>query len=462
VSSPRLFKRFVAARVTVALLCVLALMLLLNVILPQASSIGEDNFERLVADSPAWHFVLVRLGLGRMPTSPLFLAVLALFFLNLLAVLAARIGPTLRRITLRPRSEKGLEKWARMEETLVAPLPGRFKAGDVAKTLRGFGYQVRRAGEQVFWSVKHRTAPLGFLVFHLSFFLLCAGGILVYYTRFVGSAVLVEGQSFEGRYSDILRQPPIAVAPDLAFSVAQVETRFEGNDPLHLGADFRFRSGGREISRLSRVNAPARWGSARLLVEKAGLAPVLWLQDEEGFTVDQVAVPARTVGGGKPTEIKLDDERVWIFIHPLAREATFPERSGLPSTAVRIQVLEEEKLVFDGNLRPGEAAQLASGRLVLRELRYWVGVRIIAERGGGLLIAGFATAVIGLIWRLLWYRREVVVNWDAANLRLVGRSEYFSWRFEKELQEIFDVLQHGLAKPDLSETGSTDREGRER
>jgi cytochrome c biogenesis protein ResB len=453
------FKRFVSARATVVLLCVLALMLLLNVVLPQETSIGEEGFDRLVTESPTWHFLLVRLGLGRMPTSPLFLAVLGLFFLNLLAVLASRVGPTLRRIPLRPRSEKGLETWARMEETLVAPLPSTFEVGDVARTLRGFGYQVRRAGERVFWSVKHRTAPLGFLVFHLSFFLLCAGGILIYYTRFVGSAVLVEGQSFEGRYSDILRQPPIAVEPNLAFTVESVETRFEGNQPLHLGADFRFRRSGRELGRSARVNAPARWGSARILVEKAGLAPVLWLQDAQGFTVDQVAVPARTLGGGKPTEIKLDDERVWIFVHPLSRETAFPERAELPTTAMRIQILQDEELVFDGSLAPGEAASLAPGRLVLRELRYWVGVRVIAERGGGLLIAGFIAAVIGLIWRLLWYRREVVVNWDETNLRLVGRAEYFSGRFESELREVFDVLQHGLEGAATAPAAPANNEG---
>ena len=91
----------------------------------------------------------------------------------------------------------------------------------------------------------------------------------------------------------------------------------------------------------------------------------------------------------------------------------------------------------------GEAGDLDGGRIVLEELRYWVGVRIVSERGGGLLAAGFTVGILGLIWRLLWYRREVAVTWDESEFRLVGRSEYFSDRFRRELDGIFKTLKRG-------------------
>ena len=50
---------------------------------------------------------------------------------------------------------------------------------------------------------------------------------------------------------------------------------------------------------------PAEWGSATLLVNEAGLAPVLWLQDEQGFTLDRVAVPVPVTTARAPTVVPL-------------------------------------------------------------------------------------------------------------------------------------------------------------
>jgi hypothetical protein len=196
---------------------------------------------------------------------------------------------------------------------------------------------------------------------------------------------------------------------------------------------------GGSTSRTSRVNHPVRWGDVSLLVEQAGLAPVLWLQDPKGFTLDRLVTPART-RGGPPTEVPLSGGRVLVLIHPLSSPDLFPGRDERSSAAMRFQVLESGELVFDGELQPGEAVELEQGRLVLEDFRYWIDIKIISERGGGLLITGFVIGILGLVWRLLWYRREVAITWDDEMLRLVGRSEYFSKRFREELEAVFSML----------------------
>lgn len=438
-----LLRRFTSARTIIALLCLLALLLLLNVALPQRDVLGSERYASLLLESgPIARLVLEGLGFGHMATSPIFLGVLGLFFLNLTVVLLSRVGPTWRRIALKSRLEEGLRAWARMEESFTGPTPATFASGEVAKTLRGFGFQVRKVGERTFWGVKHRTAPLGFLLFHLSFFLLCAGGLLVYYTRFEGTAVLSEGQVFEGQYAQILRQPPVGGPPPLAFVIDSVETRWDDGEPVHLEATFTMRQGGTSATRTSSVNKPAEWGTSIVLVERAGLAPVLWLQDARGFTVDRLVTPARS-RSDQATVVPLGEGRRSLVISPLAPDVAFPARDELADTGLHLELLDTEESLWAGRLKPGEAASFDGGRLVLEDLRYWVGMRIVSERGGGLLIAGFTAGILGLIWRLLWYRREVAVTWDESELRLVGRSEYFSDRFRRELEGIFLTLQRG-------------------
>jgi hypothetical protein len=441
----RAYRGFVSARVTVTLLCVLALLLLLNVVLPQAAVLGEETVASMVENRPLARLLLVDLGLSRMPTSPVFLAVLVLFFVNLGAVMVSRVGPTLRRTAIRPRSEKGLAAWARLEESLSAPLPAGWDAADSARILRGFGYRVQRPGGHSLFGVKHRLAPVGFLLFHLSFFLLCAGGLLVYYTRFVGSAALTEGQEFAGAYGLIERMPPLGVIPDLRFALDRVEPRFERGEPVHLGVTFRARRAGSTVPLESRINHPARWGGSIVMVTGAGLSPVLWLQDRRGFTVDRVVAPIRG-RGAEPTEIPLADGDWIARVFPLAAGQEFPERGDLATTALRVVLTQRSEVLFDGELRVGATADAGErGRLVLEDLRYWANIRVVSERGGSLLILGFSIGVAGLVWRLLWHRREVAVTWDPTTLRLVGRAEYFSGGFRRQLESMRDELCRGAA-----------------
>jgi len=455
----RLWRLATSVRTTVALLVLLAVMLTLNVTLPQAAVLGPEEFARVALSDPGARFVLVTLGLGFLSTSPIFVAVLVLFFLNLTAVLTARAGPTWRRTRFRPRPVRTLEAWAKAEPGLGAPLspddtPERFLRRAV-ETLRGFGFRVHRSGDRALQGIKHRLAPLGFLLFHLSFFLLCAGGILLYLTRFVATTVVVEDQEPTDLAAEaqVLRRPPWGRPPEIRLSVTSVETRLEDGQPVHLGATLRFPAG---APQRARINHPAHWGSATVLVQEAGLAPVLWLQDARGFSRDRVVVAA-TTRGEEPTRVPLGPRRaedpagttyeldgeLEAVIHPLGPEADFPSREELPATGLYIQVLDGDEVVFDGRLQPGGAAALPEGRLVFEELRYWLRVMVVSEVGGGWLIAGFLLGVTGLIWRLGAYRREVALLWTEERFTLVGRSEYYSHRFQDELSALFEALRAG-------------------
>jgi len=348
----------------------------------------------------------------------------------------------LARIALRPLSEKGLTAWARLEESLRSPLPAGFDGSSAATALRDAGYRPYCAGDRTYWGVRHRTAPLGFLLFHASFFLIAAGGAWIFYTRFQAEAILSEGQPFTGYYSSYLRQPPAGNWPQLRFSLGEVELRFADGEVTGLAATLRLGEGASAVERRTEVNRPVRWGSASLFIRHAGLAPVLWLQNDAGFTLGRIAVPVGGPNGQEATEVSLADDHLRARVHPLAQGEPFPERDQRARAALRIELLDPEagKALLDRHLRAGESAEFAGGRLVLVEMRYWAVIQVVAERGGGLLVAGFALGIAGIVWRLLLHRREVAVTWDDEELRLVGRSEYFSRLFRRELEEILALL----------------------
>jgi hypothetical protein len=427
-------------KTTVALFCLLAALLFLNVALPQERVVGEERFLEITGGGGAAHFFLVDLGLGRISVSPLFLGFLGLFFVNLTAVLIKRTGVTIRRTRLRPPSLETLRAWTEGDRALRGIAPEEIERSHVLGVLKGFGYRAVNVGTSAVWSVKHRTAPLGFLLFHLSFFLICAGGAAIYYTRFVGTARVVEGREFTG-FTNVVREAPLAGTPALAFSVHEVAMEFEKGQPVHLSAVLRFR-GPRGGPATTQINHPARSGSSTVIVNRAGLAPLLWLQDLRGFTLDRLVVAASTLSGAS-TVVPLADGLWSVELRPLVDRSTFPSRDELSSTEFEVLVRRKGDLVFEGTLRPGQEAVLEDAVLVLEDLSYWAGLYVVSERGGGLLIAGFILGIIGLVWRLMLYRREVAVVWEDATFSVSGRAEIFSHRFREELDAISSYVQRG-------------------
>lgn len=447
----RLLRLFTSVKTTAVLLAVLAVLLFLNVVVPQESLLGPEAFAALAGPSGWKRFFLVTLGMGHLSTSPVFVAVLAVFYLNLALVLAARVRPTLAKLKLRRRSEAGLVAWAGTEGALQAALPAKWTTAHVVDTLRGYGYRVERVGERTFWGLKHRTAALGFLLFHLSFFLIFGGGLLLYLTRFVGDAVATEGQELATESASVRRMPLLGGVPRLRLQVEEVTPRLLHGEPVYLGVRFRFLPSG--VEQEARINHPAEWGAVKVLVAKAGVTAVLWLQDGRGFTLDRVAVPV-DVRPDVPAVVPAGDGRYLVSIDPVPIGPSFPHREDLPTYPITLSVVRQgdreagkpATTAFEGALRPGESASLGGDRLELLELRYWVRVQVVSERGGGILIAGFVVGILGLVWRLMLYRREVAVVWDDETLRLVGHSEYFPERFRDELEAVFSTLRGPLPR----------------
>lgn len=428
-------------RTSVALLCVLATLLFLNVALPQERVIGEERFTEIANQGPVARFILVTLGLGNMSISPVFMVFLGLFFAHLSLVLIKRGKVTVRRIRVRPPSRKTLQSWTDGEKSLRGTSSKEFDRRHVLAVLKGFGYRAVPAADDAVWSVKHRTAPLGFLLFHLSFFLICLGGAAIYYTRFVGTVRMVEGQAFTG-FTSIVRKAPIAGSPPITFTVLEADAGFEDGEPVHLSASFRLRGTRGAIVAQSSINDPARQGSTSIMVNQAGVAPKLWLQDLQGFTIDRMFVAASTLSGS-PTVVSFGGGEWEIELRPLVDRTTFPDRSGLRQTEVALSVRRDRETVYTGTLRPGEEAELGTAVLVLEDIVYWVGLYVVSERGGSMLVLGFILGTVGLVWRLMLYRREVAVVWDRESFAVAGRAEYFSNRFNEELETIRSFLERG-------------------
>jgi hypothetical protein len=108
--------------------------------------------------------------------------------------------------------------------------------------------------------------------------------------------------------------------------------------------------------------------------------------------------------------------------------------------------------IAEGLVPKNGALEFAGYRLEMRDMPFWVRFYVVKQRGLSILYAGFALATIGVIWRLLFYRREIVGavrEQDGVRFLVVaGRSEYYKSLAEDEFVKLFNGI---VGKPDGDE-----------
>ncbi|HSN15922.1 MAG TPA: cytochrome c biogenesis protein ResB, partial [Anaeromyxobacteraceae bacterium] len=200
-------------RTTAALLLLLLVLLVLSVLIPQRSGVTLAAHDAWAAAGGIRRFLLIDLELGHVPTSRIFLVSLGLFFANLLAVLGERTGVALRRCRFVPPTAAAARELSRRDGAIaIAASEGGMSRA--AAVLNGLGYRTFSA-EGMVWGVKNRFSPLGFPLFHLSFFVLWAAGSLLYYTRSVGILSAIEGQWVETASAHVVTRAPAGPPPSL-------------------------------------------------------------------------------------------------------------------------------------------------------------------------------------------------------------------------------------------------------
>jgi len=129
-----------------------------------------------------------------------------------------------------------------------------------------------------------------------------------------------------------------------------------------------------------------------------------------------------------------------VMVQPVVIDRSFPTSERLDRTTVALVLRRQSQLLFSGSLARGQTASFSGGSITLEGVRYWAFFRLVRERGGALLTLGFLLAITGLVWRLLFFRRELGLVWDDRRVVLMGPKRVFLKQFSDEMQTIRQLL----------------------
>ena len=442
----KLIKYLSSLRFTIVLICLLGAIFAIGLCIPQQRLLKGIYFE-WQKNSPGLVAVLDALGLTTIYTSPITLTLWGLFFLNLSLVLWQRIPVVKGRIAL---SEK------RIGDPLTAggytfhaffPLPSGVGGDRIMALLQKCRYTV--IGDPTgFYGVKNRLAPVAFMLFHLSFFLILLGGITSVYTEFIGYLDLAQGESFQGelgRYNASPRpkMPAIGSPPQASFTVTSIVPHVTKNTPT--GIDVILTDSDGKTHKVD-INRPYSNEHSSFVFKHLGVSPLFVLKDPSGKENGGAYIKLDVLQH-RPDHFNLGGIAFTATFYPdyVLEDGKRATRSMEFNNPVFYLVAERDgKKIGEGLVPKNGVLEFQGYRLEMREMPFWVRFYVVKQRGLAILYTGFAIATIGVIWRLLFYRREIlgaVREQDGVPCLLVaGRSEYYKSLAEDEFTAMFDKM----------------------
>ena len=441
----RIVKFFSSLRTTIYLIVLLGIVFLLGLWIPQKGVLQQELYLLWQAKAPGLVSLFDTLGFTEIYASPLTLSLWVLFFLNLSLVSWRRIPAIKNKIALSDVKLEDPESALGYTYKTTLELPASIDPAGIPQLLAHGGYVFYGLPER-FYAVKNRFSPVASILFHLSFFLILLGGVVSIYSKFSGVLDLAEGEEFHGElthYEASPRLPKLGNPPNDSFLITGITPTMEKDTATGLQVKIRDASG---TVHVADINRPYKSGNTSYVIKNLGVAPLVVVKDQSGRELDGAFVKLDVLKG-KRDSFELAGYRFSVLFYPDYYVAGGMEGSRseqFRNPAFNLTVAKNGRTVARKTVRPHESITFDQFSLEIEESVLWVKLYVVKEYGLEIIYAGFFLATIGLIWRLVYYRRELVGSVkvvDGKNLlSLAGRAELYRVLAEDEFSRLVDRL----------------------
>ncbi|MDD2852677.1 MAG: cytochrome c biogenesis protein ResB [Desulfuromonadaceae bacterium] len=442
----KLIKFLSSLRFTILLISLLGCIFAIGLWVPQKRLL-KAIYLAWQTKSPALVAFLDSLGLTTIYTSPITITLWLLFFINLSLVVWQRIPVIKSRITITDAKITDPAASGGYPFRNTYPLPDDVSGEAVVEQLGKRGY-VLIGNASGFYGVKNRLAPVAFMLFHLSFFLILLGGVISVYTEFIGYVDLAEGESFRGeieRYNESPqpKMPEIGSPPTEPIMVKSIVPQVTKFTPTGISVLLVDDSGAtHDVD----INRPYNVNNTSFVFKHLGVAPRFVLKDPAGTQLQDTYFKLDVLQM-RPDRFAMDKFTFTATFYPdyaLENGKRASRSMEFNNPMFFISVEQAGKKIGEGLVPKNGTLEFAGYRLEMRDMPFWVRFYIVKQRGLSILYAGFAIATIGVIWRLLFYRREIVgavreVD-GVRSLVVAGRSEYYKSLAEDEFTKLFGEI----------------------
>jgi hypothetical protein len=371
-------------------------------------------------------------------------ALYVLFFINLL-ICEIKWIPAIIRKCRKPSIEHN-EEGMKVHRIELQPASSGYNFDGLKNYFRRRGYKVQlleggnagqdshsHAGSSLF-VYRGRFSPLGNILFHLAFLLIVAGVYFSIFYRFEGTVHLIEGQKFEGTYGEYsnLVAGPAATFMDAPFEVLEIKPKFWGRELLFTELIGRLKS--IEGIQEATLSSAASIGGASVTLSSISYACQYTLKDKNGKELDKGIVNLSNFSPGSSDSFQVPGYpyKIFISVYPDAeiRGGNLVNKSmNLTNPAYYVRIVKNKNPVFSGIVPVKGSAHFDGFQITFPNIHYNGTFNIKRDPGEWFYWIAFILMCLGLIIRLLFFKREIHITEHGHYLDFHARSDYHSQLF---------------------------------
>ena len=450
---------FKSRRLAIFLIVLIIFLSILGTHIPQKSQLKPEIYNSWEKNHPTEAKIFNLLGFTHLFSSPIFVSLTALLFINTFFCTTGMFKNSLRRFKVNPQFQK---------RTFIASLEKNriIKAGKdqkdavltIGSVLSSNGYKVSNH-ENFLYAEKNRIGVFGTPLLHVCVLFIILAVVYGSTGRMEGDMRLIEGQTLSEIHENymFINEGPFFYENHKKFNISLEKFYPDYTDETGTprGAAGKLAIYENDLQMKTDIvysNRQMSYGGYTFLGNVYGLAPLLLLMNPDGTVYSGSYITAtdqdesqRYVSYFELGDTGLEAGIMVYMTAPLTSEITGTEDIG-QTPVLFLKIFDRKKEIYDGILRLNETLKIGDKTLGFYDIKYWSNFYVVKDDSVFLVITGFGLITLGLfisffiIPKRIWVEIVDVGNSGEREIHIGGKPDKFRSLYEEEFSEIADDL----------------------
>lgn len=459
---------FRSRKLAMVLILLIIVFSIIGTHIPQKSQIKSDVYNVWKTNHPSEAYYFEILGLTGLFSSPIFIALAALLFINTLFCTRIMFNTAYRRLIYSNIQKKPYISGLDYNIELKTEKEQNYVLSVIISVLKSGGYRIFQE-ENCIFAEKNRFGVFGIFLFHVCILIIILAAVYGSLGRMEGDMRLIEGQTLSEDHGNyvFINEGPFFYDNHQKFDINLEKFYSDYNDetgtPRDNAGKLVIKENGKEVKTdIVYSNNLMSYKGYTFMSNVYGLAPLLILKNQDGTVYSGSYITAtdsdssgRYVASFEIGDMGLEGVLMVYMTAPLISEINGSgESKQIP--ILFLKIFDKGNEIYDGKLKLNETVRiydkyLGKDRILgFYDIKYWSNFYIVKDSGTLLVYAGIGLMTLSLMISYFMIPKRVWVEVikdeksDATGIYIGGKADKFKLSYENEYSNIVNNIKERL------------------
>lgn len=459
---------FRSRKLAMVLILLIIVFSIIGTHIPQKSQLKSDVYNVWKTNHPTEAYYFEMFGMTSLFSSPIFIGLAALLFINTFFCTRIMFSNAYRRIRYPLIQQKSYISGLENKIELRTEKEQKYVISLINSVLKSGGYRIFQEDNRIL-AEKNRFGVFGTFLFHVCILIIILAAVYGSLGRMEGDMQLIEGQTLSEDHGNYIfeNEGPFFYGNHQKFDINLEKFYSDYDDetgtPRGNAGKLNIKENGKEVKTgIVYSNNLLSYKGYTFLSNVYGLAPLLILKNQDGTVYSGSFIIAtdsdssgRYVATFEIGDMGLEGVLMVYMTAPLTSEIT---GSGeIKQTPILfLKIFDKGNEIYDGKLRLNDTVKIYDQylgydrTLGFYDIKYWSNFYVVKDTGTLLVYAGIVLMTLSLmisyfvIPKRIWFEVIKDENSDATKIYIGGKADKFKFSYINEYSNIVNTIDERL------------------